>query len=274
MKKLLLLIVTAIILIIYAGIRYYSIPTSLEKGLIYEEANNNSFDILPPMKVMTYNIHRGMNKANELNLDAISEVIENSGAEIIALQEVERFSLRTKFQDQIKYIADKLSMHYAFGKSVNILNGQYGNAILSKYTIEEYEVAQLPSKGERRTLLKAKLNMHGYSINFYNTHLGLNGNERELQLKEIIKLIGNDNRFILAGDFNTKADKLSVITEELIDSASYENNESNPTFEKEGLSERIDYVFISRSFSVKEYKVLKSEASDHYPVVSVIKLLK
>lgn len=270
MKKLLLLIVAAIILMSYVDFKYSSVSASLEKKLIYEE-NKNTAGVMPAIKVMTYNIHRGINKDNELNLDGIVDTIKSSGAEIIALQEVERFSVRTKFQDQIGYIADKLSMRYVYGKSVNILNGQFGNAILSKYPIEEYQVRELPSERENRTLLSAKLNVLGNRISIYNTHLGLKQSERDKQIKEIVRITGDDNNFILAGDFNEKVDKLGAITKKLRDCASYENNESKVTFENEGLSERIDYIFASKGFDIKGYDVPKSDASDHYPAVSIIK---
>jgi endonuclease/exonuclease/phosphatase family metal-dependent hydrolase len=163
-------------------------------------------------------------------------------------------------------------MQYVFGKSVNILNGQYGNAILSKYPIEEYEVRELPSKGEMRTLLKAALNVYGNRISFYNTHLGLNQIERDGQVEEIIRIIGDDKNVILAGDFNAKVDKLTAITANYVDCASPKNNGSKATYETEGLSERIDYIFASKAFEVETYDVPISDASDHYPVVSIIKL--
>ncbi|HYE83474.1 MAG TPA: endonuclease/exonuclease/phosphatase family protein [Clostridia bacterium] len=272
MKKLLLLAAAVISVIAYLNYSSASVPVALEKKII-ENGNAESIsDDIPAIKVMTYNIHRGINKNNELDLDGIVEVIKNSGAEIIALQEVERYSVRTGFKDQIGYIADKLSMHYAFGKSINILNGQYGNAILSIYPIEEYEVSKLPSEGERRTLLKAGLDIDGNKISVYNTHLGLNESERAMQIEEIIKITGDDKYFLLAGDFNMRSDKLAMIYKSLTDCASFEDGEEKVTFESEGLSERIDYIFVSKEFEIKEFDVIHTDASDHYPVISKIKL--
>lgn len=265
MKKLFLL--AAIIFIgAYINFSNASVPAIMEKKITYENGKS-----VPEIRVMTYNIHRGINRDNKLDLDGIAEVIKSSGAEVIALQEVERFSVRTKFQDQIGYIADKLSMQYAFGKSINILNGQFGNAILSKYPIEEYQVIELPSVGERRTLLRATLNMNGKRISFYNTHLGLKQSEREAQVGEVMRRIG-DKDFVLAGDFNTTLDKLGAVTNSCKDSASFGNNTGKATFEKESFGERIDYIFTSKNFRIKKYDVLKSDASDHYPVISTLKL--
>jgi endonuclease/exonuclease/phosphatase family metal-dependent hydrolase len=162
-------------------------------------------------------------------------------------------------------------MHHAFGKSINILNGEYGNGILSKYPIEEYEVIDLPSEGEQRTLLRAGLKVHGYKLFIYSTHLGLKQSERSKQIEEIMRISGNDKNLLLAGDFNTSVDKLDSITTRLIDSGGMGNNSSKATFEEDGMSERIDYIFFSNSFAVKGYNVIKADASDHYPVVSILK---
>jgi len=225
-------------------------------------------DSSPLISMMTYNIHRGINKNGKLDLDGIAAVLKSSGAGIIAVQEVERFSIRTGFKDQIRYLADKLSMQYAFGRSIHILNGQYGNGLLSKYPIEEYEVIRLYSEGEQRTLLRAVLNVDGKHLTVYNTHLGLGQAEREKQLKEMMKLASGEENLIIAGDFNSKADKLEVVTAGLKDSGAIWNAEDRATFDESGLTERIDYIFASEDIKIKSYEVLETEASDHYPVIS------
>lgn len=276
MKKFLLYVIAAIVLIIYAGFRYVSVPAfTLEKKLMINEAGIELKTEVQQasLKVMTYNIHRGINRSNKLDLDGITEVIISSNPDIIALQEVERFSIRTRFRDQIEYIAEKLSMNYAYGKSINILNGQYGNAILSKFPIEEYEVKQLPSEHENRTLLKTVLNIYGSRVSVCNTHLGLKKSERDNQITEIMNITADEERLILAGDFNSNVDKLGAVTEKLRDSAEYDKKKyKTPTFESKGITERIDYIFVSEEFRLKGYKVLESEASDHNPVISILKL--
>ncbi len=272
MKKLFLFI-AAILAAGYMNFISMSIPAVLEKKSIEPGNDVSAANAMPEIRVMTYNIHRGINKENKLDLNGISEAIRGSGAEIIALQEVERFSVRTGFRDQIKYIADKLSMKYAYGKSINILNGQYGTALLSKVPIEEYEVCKLPSNGERRTILSAVLNVYGNRIHFYSTHLGLDQEERDIQVEEIVRLAKDEGNSIVSGDFNSKADKLGMLNERYMDCASYDNNDNRATFEGEGLSERIDYIFVSRNFRVKSYEVLKSDASDHYPLVCTLELI-
>jgi len=223
------------------------------------------------LKLMTFNMHRGIDKNGRLDLGAIAEVITASDANIIALQEVERYSIRTGFQDQIKKLSEKTEMNYAYSKSTNILNGEYGNGLLSKYPIEEYKAIDLPSYGEQRTVLRAIINVNGLRLVVYNTHLGLKAIEREEQLEFIMQMISEETlEYILMGDLNTKINKLKMVTDTMKDSAQNSEKLQQSTFEEEGIQERIDYIFVSSNIKVVNYDVILSEASDHYPVISEI----
>ena len=221
------------------------------------------------LKVMTYNIHRGIGKNEKLDLNAVADVIKSSDAKIIALQEVERHSIRTVFQDQIKQLSVNTDMNYAYGKSINVLNGEYGNGLLSKYPIEEYKVYDMPSFDEQRTVLRSVVNIGGYRLAVYNTHLGLKEAERKEQVDFIMQMVGTETiDYILMGDMNTKSDKLALIANSMQDSAIGNEKLQQSTFDEKGVQERIDYIFVSPAIQVTDYDVLISEASDHYPVVS------
>mgnify|MGYP001438299506 FL=1 len=103
------------------------------------------------LKVMTYNIRHGRGMDNKVNLDRIAEDIRKSMADIVALQEVDRFNFRSGFRDQAKLLADRLDMHWCFATSMRWGFMQYGNAILSRFPIEHSEVYTLPGMKERRT---------------------------------------------------------------------------------------------------------------------------
>lgn len=225
------------------------------------------------LQLMTYNIHRGIGKDGKLDLDRIAAVIKGSQADIIALQEVERHSIRTGFQDQIKKLSEAAEMNYAYGKSINVLNGEYGNGLLSRYPIQEYEVYQLPSFGEQRTLLKTIINIDGYTLAVYNTHLGLKESERKEQTDFILQLLSEEALdYVLMGDMNSKSSKLSDMTDKLQDSAQGSDKAQQSTFQEGELQERIDYILGSSGLKLSGYDVVTSEASDHYPVLCKIEI--
>lgn len=227
------------------------------------------------LKLMSYNIHRGIGRNGRLDLNAVADVINASNATIIALQEVERHSIRTVFQDQIKQLSVKTEMNYAYGKSINVLNGEYGNGILSRYPIEEYKAYELPSFSERRTVLRAVINVEGLKVAIYNTHLGLNESERKEQIDYIIQMTSEEKlEYVLMGDMNSSVDKLGNLVQNLRDCAQGREKAVQSTFVEKGVQERIDYIFVSPKIEVEDYDVVSSEASDHYPVVSDVVLNK
>lgn len=283
-------VTAALIFILYStsGQAYFNMLTTAAEQNVFAYSNeiqDNNIQMKPlsrgdvmerkeqdvKLKLMTYNIRRGKGKDGKLNLNNTAEVIKNSNAAIISLQEVERYSIRTGFQDQIKLLSSKLEMNYAFGKSMNILNGEYGNGLISLYPIEEYRAYDLPSFGEQRTVLRTVLNIDGHRLAVYNTHLGLKEAERAEQVDFILHMTEEETiDYILMGDMNTKSDKLILIADRMKDSAKGSEKLHQSTFEEKGLQERIDYIFVSPNIDVSNYDVLISEASDHYPVVSEV----
>lgn len=223
------------------------------------------------LKLMTYNVHRGIGKDGKLNLTNTAEVIRSSDAVIISLQEVERYSIRTGFRDQIKILSEKLNMNYAYGKSINVLNGEYGNGLLSKYPIEEYIAYDLPSFREQRTILRTVINIDGFRLAVYNTHLGLKEAERKEQLEFIQQMMVEETLdYLLMGDMNSKSSNLTEITGFMKDSAEGSLKLDQSTFEENDVQERIDYIFLSKNMIAMDYDVILSEASDHYPVISEV----
>lgn len=227
------------------------------------------------LKVMSYNIHHGKNILGRDTLDIIAALIEESGADIIGLQEVDNGMYRSKFRNQLKYLADSLSMYYAYGENLNILSGRYGNAILSKYPIVYSENILLPSKREQRGMLRADIDVDGRKINFMSTHLGLNIEEREKQMKVITDYTKTlTDEIIIVGDFNAQPeeDEIRRFSKFMIDTGYAAGESHQPTFDFPFVSGRIDYIFISPSFTLNEYRVIKSRASDHYPVEALLTL--
>lgn len=228
-------------------------------------------------KVMSYNINHGKSLLGMNTLDEIADIIEESGADIIGLQEVDANFARSQFKNQIKYLADKLSMNYVYGDNVNIVGARYGNGILSKYDIISYENIKIPSGKEQRGLLVAVIDIDGYKINFLNTHLGLCPSERMTQIKIISNYLNTIlGETILVGDFNylPSSEEAHEMSKRLTDVGYATNSNRTPTFEVPFLSGRIDYIFIGSNIKPINYKVLYKKASDHYPIVADIKIIK
>ncbi|WP_411843120.1 endonuclease/exonuclease/phosphatase family protein [Salinicoccus sp. HZC-1] len=231
--------------------------------------------------VMSYNIYHGVGEDEELNLERIADVIRDADAEIIGLQEVDRYyGERSDFEDQAKELADLLGYHYMYGANLELEpegnqenNRQYGNAILSKYPIIESENIALTSDGEQRGVQQTKINVRGVHVNVYNTHLGLDEKSRTTQIEEILNLASETHGpKLLFGDLNTEPtspEYKELLAEDQFKDV-FSGIENAETFPINNPEKRIDYIFASPDVAFDDQEVIQSNASDHLPIRSEV----
>ncbi|MFD0697572.1 endonuclease/exonuclease/phosphatase family protein [Paenibacillus sp. GCM10027628] len=161
--------------------------------------------------IMTFNIHHGEGLDGKVNLYRIAEFLKKQHADVIALQEVDRYRLRSGYVDQALELAQLLGMHVCFSASLSYSVGQYGNAILSRYPIVNSARTLLPGDKERRSVLTATLHVGSEDIHIADTHLGLSTEDRTVQMKQISEILAPiQGPLIIAGDFNTDKDPSSL----------------------------------------------------------------
>ncbi len=223
------------------------------------------------LTLVTYNIRYGKGIDGQVNVHRVIETLKEINADIISLQEVERYSLRSNLADQVKLLATELDMNVLYIPSLAYPGFYYGNVILSRFPIIGSEVIYLPSKGEKRTAIIGKIQLpHLEEVYVVNTHLGLNKYERLEAIEKIYQFIEQvDNPIFLTGDLNSTPNMMEygIWSDYLTKS-----NEGIPlqTFYKKDW--QIDYIFHSHHFTVTNVSVHKSDASDHFPVVGLFHL--
>lgn len=219
------------------------------------------------IKIVSYNIHSGLNKDMYPTLFDIIDFLRLSEADIICLQEVNE-SAKAGFQ--VSSFKEELNMYSHFGANVVDLGFNYGLVTYSKYPIKSENHIYLSSGREQRGMLHTVINIDGRKLNIINVHLGVDKEEREIQINELlefIKSLGNEP-YIIAGDFNEG--NISLDDSELNDVAKKLGKSNVLTFAL-GL-DRIDYIFVSSDIEVIDYEVLIENMSDHYPIVAKIKI--
>ncbi|HID86256.1 MAG TPA: hypothetical protein EYP55_02630, partial [Anaerolineae bacterium] len=88
-----------------------------------------------PVRVMTYNLHQGFDTEGWLGMEALARVLEESGAEVVALQEVSRGWVINGSLDMLTWLSRRLKMPHVSGPTADPL---WGNAILSRYPLREH----------------------------------------------------------------------------------------------------------------------------------------
>jgi endonuclease/exonuclease/phosphatase family metal-dependent hydrolase len=229
-------------------------------------------------RVMTYNIHHGEGTDGKLDLERIAALIKAEQVDIVALQEVDRGTERTAKRDLARELAELTGMQHVFGKNIDFQGGEYGNAILSRFPIQEHVHTRyrVSISGEQRGLLLATVRVHDRELLVANTHLDFKKEDEE-RLANVAEALGilaerRGNRpVIFCGDFNAPpgSPTYKAVIEKLVDCWPLAGEGHGFTIPSQWPAARIDYLFIDKESKLVPRKawVPRSIASDHLPVV-------
>ncbi|MFS1511301.1 endonuclease/exonuclease/phosphatase family protein [Chengkuizengella sp. SCS-71B] len=234
-----------------------------KKSIQIASASSSELDYL--LEVMTYNIRHAKGLDGNVDLNRITTVIENSGADIVGLQEVDRFHIRSDMVDQIEDIADRLNMYWAFVPSLQFSFMEYGNAILSRFPIINTAMIDLENDIEDRSAILVEIETPLGLIEIINVHFGLTFEEKESQMKQIMLYIQNiEHPIILMGDFNMTSD--NTLMQEL--TYTWQSSRTDSATVLSGLE--IDYIFTNNGLLILDSWTIDSDASDHLPVMAEV----
>jgi len=237
------------------------------------------------IKVMTYNIHHGtpIHQENEEGqVEVIADVINKLKPDLVALQEVDSFTIRAPY-DQAKKLGELTDMYHYYAKTINYQGGAYGIAVLSKYPIKSSRKIILPMpdpSGEQRAIALIKIEIASdQTLYFASTHLDLKEENRIAQANKILEVSDKlDAPFVFAGDLNgeTQAPEIQILRQGFV-SACVSN--CPKTFPSDNPSKTIDYVFLNSKasdllHSLSYNAISTTQASDHLPLVEYFSLQK
>lgn len=238
----------------------------------------------PPLRVLSYNIHHGAGMDGKLDLERIARVINDTGADLVALQEVDRGVKRTEGIDEPAVLAELTGMHAVFEKNIDFQGGEYGNAVLSRFPVEHYRNHPLPQSvpGEQRGMLEVHITVAGRPIVFYATHFDYHGDDGERlasvkMLRELLEA-GDAQTAIVAGDLNALPDSrvMDRVRECLVDTYDPETGPGH-TFPANEPDRRIDYILHTPGAGLEtlECRVIDEPvASDHRPLLTVFEFIE
>ncbi len=149
------------------------------------------------MLIVTYNIQWGMGRDRRIDLGRIAATV--AGADIIALQEVERNWREQAFPDQALRLAELLPQHdWVYAAAVDLHDApgrrrQIGNMTLARVPIASTRTLPLPARpvhgfvNDQQALCEAVVG----GLRVYNTHLNYLGEDQRLdQARRVLALIG------------------------------------------------------------------------------------
>ncbi len=138
------------------------------------------------LRVATYNIHAGKDAKGRASLPEIAAVLQGCNADIVFLQECDRFLPRSGFCDQAAFLARTLGFHRTFFGPLGMGAARFGNAVLTRAAPDAVSHVRLPaSGGEPRGAVGA----HVAGVWAWGVHLGLRDDWRRTQLSHLAKSV-------------------------------------------------------------------------------------
>ena len=232
------------------------------------------------LRVATYNIHKAQGMDRRVDPGRIADVLAQTRADIIALQEVLSVEGGPPREDQASYIAERLGMEHHVGKVRRLRGGVYGNVTLSRYPIRRTSACDITWRHcERRGCLRADVDVGGRVLHLFNVHLGTAFFERRFQARRLISedLLRDPSLSgprIVLGDFNewTRGLVTRMLSEEMESVDLQLHFKRRRTYPGLFPVLHLDHVYFDPELELESFTVHRSRlalvASDHLPLVA------
>ena len=227
------------------------------------------------MKIASFNVqHCNAFLEQKINYKVIADAISELDADIVGLNEIYSRGSGVRLDEQTEILARMAGYGYwYFARAIDLHDGCYGNALLSRIPIIDARVEPVPQteeKGARyedRCLLCATLEG---GINVRVIHFGLSRGE-QLNAASVVVDNLSDGKCVLMGDFNVDPDSdiLAPIRERMKDAAEL-FDAPKLSFPSDTPREKIDYIFVSRDVKVISADIPEIVASDHRPHIAEV----
>ncbi|MDX1994165.1 MAG: endonuclease/exonuclease/phosphatase family protein [bacterium] len=244
------------------------------------------------VRLGSYNIHAGYSEFWNYDLEAIADVIAESGANVVLVQEIETGRLTSFGVDQVLWLARRLGMdarYYGTNESLQ------GLAVLSRIEIVFSTGYPLPSVGTQTGVQWVQVRPDDAPINIFNTWLGVlvdtGGSrttaeqeaEQQEQLSEIFALLRTEfpgdqlgrTRTVIGGTFNNVPDSSLIQrlrASGLTDPFAGAPVDLSMTFVRTGQRARLDYLWLTTTLPLEGADVVPRAPSDHRLVVVEVRL--
>jgi endonuclease/exonuclease/phosphatase family metal-dependent hydrolase len=240
---------------------------TITAAILFDPQPGNVAKETNSLKILTYNIQQGYSDGGLKNYDGQLDLIREIDADIIGLQESDTNRIANGNADVVRYFAERLNMYTYFGPKT--VTGTFGDALLSKYPIENPRTFYMYSKGEQTATIEAQITVEGEMFNVYVTHLGNGG--PMVQQQQVLEVLDGKENVILIGDFNFRPyeEQYAITTEILVDAwiVRWPGGDLNQGIDP---MERIDHTFLTPGMTVIDSEYIPDPASDHPAMWTVI----
>jgi endonuclease/exonuclease/phosphatase family metal-dependent hydrolase len=260
---------------------YYALLVCICSGLhIRPAAARHAAEEQNLLRVLTFNILHGATLRGDFDLDLIAAIIRDAEPDLVALQEVDFKTNRSRGLDLATELALRTRMTSVFAGAMPFDGGEYGLAVLSARSFIQTRRIALPGQPDRepRIALEVITTLaSGDTIRFINTHLDHleEGGDRIAQARRLV-LLASESGYpsVLAGDLNDVPGSEAIRLVEAVWTPAYDPGNPLPTYPSGSPRAKIDYVMYhpSERWQLLESRVIDDPvASDHCAHLVILK---
>jgi endonuclease/exonuclease/phosphatase family metal-dependent hydrolase len=216
------------------------------------------------VRAATFNVRHGRGLDGEVDLRRTADAIAETGAELFALQELDRFQVRSRGEDQVARLADLTGLSLSFVSTVKKGAAEYGFALAARQPLRlEFELLPRPSSEEPRAVAQARY----FGIAVLATHLSTVRGTRRAQTARLAELAaGLDPPVVVMGDLNQGRRALRPLRKAGFDAGRHARH----TVTARALNWQADYVLAGPGTTLLHTWTVTTDASDHVPLVAEI----
>jgi endonuclease/exonuclease/phosphatase family metal-dependent hydrolase len=235
------------------------------------------------VRVITYNIRKGKGAdgRSAVEMAALGRALAAHDADVVLCQEV--FHSERTGASQSGHLAEAMGLESYYGANKFKVIGHHGNTTFTRLKVERFVNHDISTNRiERRGALYVRLSLEGKPLHVFNVHLGLNGWQRQSQIKRIAEVLDTLSKphepVLLAGDFNDWRRELDPL---IVQQLGFRNAfaEHEPAAVRTWHAKRpvfnLDRIYIRNAEIARASRLDGdpwSELSDHLPLFAELRL--
>lgn len=239
------------------------------------------------LRLLSYNIHIGVRPGHyghyvtrawrhvlpgpgmHATLDEIAATMRE--LDFVAIQEADAGSLRTRFVNQLEYLARRAGFAHVGHVITRDLRPVARHALgyLSRLPVAREQQHVLPARIPGRRALSVHLGPEHGGLNLLIAHLSLGARDRHRQLDYLARLVSRDAPTVLLGDLNAEPHWLRVHGG-LARSGIWVPHATPATFPSWRPQRSLDHILATPHVSVHRVESLPHPWSDHLPILAEV----
>ncbi|HMS25224.1 MAG TPA: endonuclease/exonuclease/phosphatase family protein [Acidimicrobiia bacterium] len=226
-------------------------------------------------RLATFNVHHGRTSGSLYSPKKMLAGIASLEADVLCLQEIDYYSLRTYFTDQPQLISEHFGYEYCMTRIRFFGAGVQCIGIFSRYPIISEKEINLPSGSQHqvRKALSTVIECDSHIFGLTTTHLHSQGSQTgpnkvaQEQLEHCLENLASEDVSLVAGDLNMDPEEVLPVA----DRFGYDAPHEYKTSPSKSPRRQIDW-FLARGCSINEIKVSDHLVGDHRALISTVTL--